>query len=109
MEYRKGWEIKDEWFIGFMMAIAHKAQSEELRRMGTDGKINKEQLNEVLATRFGFTGNDWQTDICGNDTVKDMVIVDADMFNATVGRWWEDVKTASERKVPLSVKEGMNP
>lgn len=81
-----------------MMTIAYKAQSDEWRRMGMDGAISQERLNEVLATRFGFIGNDWKTDIRGNDTVESMVIVNADRFNATVGRWWDEIRATSEGK-----------
>ena len=98
MEYRKYQEdsIRDPHFVGFMITIAFKAQMDEWSRMGMDGVISKERLNEVLANRFGFIGNDWQADVRGNDTVESMVIVNADRFTATVGRWWDEIRATSE-------------
>ena len=75
----------------FMVAIAYKAQLDERRRMGTDGKITKGRLNEVLAKRFGFEVMVWAN-------LESMVIVNADRFNATVGKWWGEIRATSEGK-----------
>lgn len=104
MEYRKYQEesIRDPEFVSFMLVIAYKAQLDEWRRMGMNDVITKERLNEVLATRFGFIGNDWKTDVRGNDAVESIWVVDADRFNATVSRWWDEIRETSEGKEPES-------
>ncbi len=100
MEYRKYQEdsIRDPEFLTFMLTIAYKAHMDEFARRGLPaGAISKDELNEVLAKRFGFIGNYWQG-LPGKETVESMHIVDADRFHATVGRWWDEIREASEGK-----------
>ena len=115
MEYRMYEEgdisNEDPEMILFLQTLVFKARMDELKRQGyltdelmTSGDnlgtlLPTTELSKITASRFGFT---WEEAIVGSDhgtlSRSSMMIVDADKFNATVGRWWDEVKAASEGK-----------